>query len=109
MLDKEATTRMRNRPAFADLCPIGATIRPWKRLAVLCLVLCSLELGVSQSAHAQTVTTFDVPGARDTIPRGINPRGAIVGEYKDVIGGHGFVRAPNGTVTTFDVPAAART
>src|SRR5439155_5548059 len=105
MLDKEATTPMRNRPAFADLCIIG----PRKRLAVLCLVLCSLELGLSRSAQAQTITTFDVPGARATSPRSINPAGAITGLYSDIIGGHGFVRAPNGAFTTFDVPGAART
>src|SRR2546430_5409603 len=100
MLDKEVTTPMRNRPGFADLCMIG----PWKRLVVLCLVLCSLELGLSRSADAQTITTFDVPGARDTFPQGIDPRGVIVGTYSDVIGGHSFVRAPNGVLTTFDVP-----
>src|SRR5436853_5425568 len=96
---------MRNRLAFADLCTLG----PRKRLVVLCLVLCSLELGLSRSAHAQAITTFDVPGARDTVPQGINPRGVIAGSYSDVIGGHGFVRAPNGALTTFDVPDALRT
>src|SRR5439155_3995566 len=100
---------MRNRPAFADLCPVGATTGPWKRLVVLCLALCSLELGLSRSADAQTITTFDVPGARDTAPRSINAAGAITGSFSDMIGGHGFVRAPNGVLTTFDVPDAVRT
>src|SRR5438128_2286669 len=100
---------MRNRPAFADFRAIGATRRPWKRLVVLCLVLCSLELALSRSADAQTIITLDVPGARDTTPRGINPAGAITGFYEDIIGGHGFLRAPNGALTTFDVPAAVRT
>src|SRR5437899_3069863 len=95
---------MRNRPAFADLCTLG----PRKRLVVLCLTVCSVGLGLSRSAGAQTITTFDVPGARDTTPRSINPAGAITGSYSDVIGGHGFVRAPNGALTTFDVPVAVQ-
>src|SRR5947208_9506949 len=91
MLDKEVRP-MRNRPAVADLCAVGTTAGPWKRLVVLCLVLCSLELGLSRSAGAQTITTFDVPGARDTTPRSINPAGAITGSYSDRIGRHGIVR-----------------
>jgi hypothetical protein len=67
-------------------------------------------------------TTFDAPGAGTcnpplvppcyplpgTFPTGINPAGAIAGYYVDANGGtHGFLRAPKGTIATFDVPCAA--
>jgi len=60
-----------------------------------------------------TFITFDPPGgpARDMLPTGINPAGAITGTY--IVGSgypnilnHGFVRAPDGTITTFDAPGA---
>jgi predicted membrane protein len=61
------------------------------------------------------ITTFDVPGAgtggnQGTLPTGflgINPKGTITGGYVDANNvTHGFVRAPDGTITTFDVPGA---
>jgi hypothetical protein len=37
----------------------------------------------------------------------INPKGEISGRYVDTNGvSHGFLRAPDGTITTFDVPGA---
>jgi hypothetical protein len=62
-----------------------------------------------------TITTFDVPDAgtganQGTLPTGflgINPKGTITGGYVDANNvNHGFVRAPDGTITTFDVPDA---
>ena len=53
-------------------------------------------------AKAGTVTTFDVPGCTSTNPTAINPDGAITGYYSDVsFVTHGFLRAPDGTITTF--------
>ena len=61
------------------------------------------------------VTTFDAPGAGTGSGQGtftastggLNPAGAIVGGYLDASNvNHGFVRAPDGTFTTFDVPRA---
>ena len=58
-----------------------------------------------------TITTFDAPGAgtssgQGTIPYGtgiIDPAGAITGHYVDSSGVyHGFLRAPDGTITGFD-------
>ncbi len=58
-----------------------------------------------------SITTFDAPGAGTgpgqgtfiTFADGINPEGAIAGAYADAEGVfHGFVRAPDGTFTTFD-------
>jgi len=60
-----------------------------------------------------TITNFDAPDAgtgvgQGTFPWGdgmINPSGAITGWYTDSNNAsHGFVRAPDGTITEFDVP-----
>src|SRR5439155_14500922 len=64
-----------------------------------------------------TLTTFDAPGAgtttdsfQGTYPSSINQAGAICGAYLDESNVyHGFVRAPNGTLTTFDAPGAGTT
>jgi hypothetical protein len=53
------------------------------------------------------ITSFDVPGAgpAGTIPTSINARGEITGFYYDAgFLVHGFVRAADGTFTTFDGP-----
>jgi len=55
------------------------------------------------------IIIFDPPGAAPpgTFTHDINPAGAIVGLYFDaMLMGHGFLRAPDGTITTFDVPGA---
>jgi uncharacterized membrane protein len=60
------------------------------------------------------VTTFAVPGAAATVAAGINDHGQIAGTYLDApLGGglpppgtvHGFVRQPDGRITTIDLPA----
>jgi predicted membrane protein len=65
-----------------------------------------------------TVSTIDPPGSTDTIigqsvnnlaGPPINPAGAITGRYCNAAGCHGFLRAPDGTYTTFDVPAGDTT
>ncbi len=53
-----------------------------------------------------SITIFDPPGSNATFPRSINPGGEITGYYYDATGQHGFVRAANGTITTFDAPGA---
>jgi hypothetical protein len=62
-----------------------------------------------------TFATFDAPGAGTGPSQGtfvagvgaITPAGAIVGTYLDKDGvNHGFLRAPDGTFTTFDIPGA---
>src|SRR5215469_18649389 len=61
------------------------------------------------------ITTFDVPGAgtgpgQGTFTAevdGLNPAGAITGNYSDASSvNHGYVRARNGAITTFDAPGA---
>src|SRR5436309_1119905 len=84
----------------------------WRGSLALCLALCGLELGLSSIARAATFTTFDVPGAstgsgQGTLATSINPAGVITGYYLDASGAfHGFLRAPDGSVTTFDAPGA---
>lgn len=60
-----------------------------------------------------TFIVFDVPGVSPgvsnylgTAPQSINSRGEIAGIYEgaDLVG-HGFFRAPDGTITVFDNPA----
>jgi hypothetical protein len=70
-----------------------------------------------------TITTFDAPGAntvggicatstfwlvmQGTAAENINAAGTITGIYTDANGvGHVFLRAPDGTFTTFDAPGA---
>ncbi len=80
----------------------------------LCLVLCTLGLGLSVDAGEKktTITTFDAPRAgtaasQGTFPSGINPSGAITGFIRDTNSArHGFLRAPDGTFTIFDDPGA---
>lgn len=50
-------------------------------------------------------TTFDVPGARNTIGQGINNSGQVVGTYEDDVFIHGFL-LDGGTSTTLDRPGA---
>ncbi len=63
-------------------------------------------LGALDTAQATTFsfTTIDVPGAQSTVVTGINNAGAVVGSTSD---GVGFIRAANGTITTFLGPGGA--
>src|SRR2546426_161960 len=73
-----------------------------------------IALAISTTA-AQTITTFDAPGAGTGPGQGtfvvspliINPNGAIAGYYTDsAFVNHGFLRDQNGSFTTFDAPGA---
>lgn len=68
----------------------------------LCTFLCAF------SANAQRIITFDAPGAgQGTFGLGMTPSQVIEGFYVDGGGAsHGFLRMPNGSITTFDVPQA---
>src|SRR5260370_41456549 len=66
-------------------------------------------------APSGAIKTFDAPGAGTGSGQGtftastdgLNPAGAIAGYTLDASNVyHGFVRAPNGAITTFDVPGA---
>jgi hypothetical protein len=80
----------------------------------LCLALCTL--GFSTFAHAQTITTFEAPGAgsqsgQGTEAIGITPLGAVAGFYADSNNvAHSFLCvsgcASSHTFTTFEAPDA---
>jgi hypothetical protein len=75
----------------------------WKAVGVVVLI-CGWELsGANIAAKAEPITTFDPPGSTFTFPTGINQAGAITGYY--FTSGpfpRGFLRASDGTLTTFD-------
>jgi hypothetical protein len=55
-----------------------------------------------------TITTFNVSGAVATVARSINSAGVIAGNWGDANANHhGFVRAADGTITSFDAPDAS--
>lgn len=53
-------------------------------------------------------TDFMAPGSTQTSPWDVDPRGDIVGVYRNAAGFHGFVRTGSG-YTTLDVPGASAT
>jgi hypothetical protein len=69
---------------------------------------------LASGSDSTTFTVFDIPGAgtsplQGTVALSINAAGAITGTYADTNGVfHGFVRAPNGTITLVDAPDAGR-
>lgn len=83
----------------------------WTRIGTLSLIT---FLALSLQVFSQNIVTFEAPGAdtnpgdnNGTYPGGINNAGVITGSYqdkKDVF--HGFLRSPDGTFTTFQVPHA---
>jgi hypothetical protein len=73
------------------------SIRSWIRTCTLVLLPAITCLGQF------TFTPFDVPGAAQTYPAGVNNSGDIAGTFTDSTGNtHGFIRSANGTFTTFD-------
>src|SRR5262249_52622277 len=50
---------------------------------------------------------FDPPGSIQTTPEAINASSWVVGAYRDAGGAsHGFLRMPDGTITTVEPPGA---
>jgi len=69
-----------------------------------CVVAAALATAIP--TLAQETITYDVPGAVNGVfPNMVVPSGAITGGYLDANNfAHGFLRAPDGAITTFDVP-----
>ena len=81
--------------------------RKWFLLGMFLVGVLAPEIS---SVHAQTITSFDVPGSTSTSALSINPAGEITGFYQDSRGiAHGFVRDGRGTITSFDVPGSTST
>jgi len=65
---------------------------------------CGTAHGFSRSANGDA-TAIDPPDSEYTMVSGVNGKGALTGSY--YYGGyHGFMRSPDGTYKTFDVPGA---
>jgi predicted membrane protein len=90
----------------------------FSRQAIRCvlasaIVLASIVL-LKGLLQAQAFTPFDVPGAgtgknQGTLPVSINSAGMITGFYYDANGlAHGFVRASDSTITSFDAPTSVK-
>src|SRR5258708_32536111 len=73
------------------------------------LTLCASIFTLSAFARKVTIITFDPLGSVQTMPMSINAGGAITGSYLDGTTTHGFLRMPDGTITTFDGPGATGT
>src|SRR6478609_10058118 len=71
-----------------------------------------VAVAMSIPLSAQTITTFDAPGAgtgafQGTYATNINPSGTIIGFSGDANNvRHGFVRSRDGSFTIFDAPGA---
>ena len=71
-----------------------------------------VALAISIPLSAQTITTFDAPGAgtgpiQGTYALDIDPSGTIIGFSRDANDvRHGFIRSRHGSFTIFDAPGA---
>src|SRR5882724_9443236 len=71
-----------------------------------------IALAISIPLSAQTITTFDAPGAgtgpfQGTYATNIAPSGTIIGFSRDATDvRHGFIRSKDGSFTIFDAPGA---
>ena len=71
-----------------------------------------VALAISTSISAQTITTFDAPGAgtgplQGTYAINIGPSGTIIGFSRDANDvRHGFIRSKHGSFIIFDAPGA---
>jgi len=112
--------RRENQPMNKERKQFMKTCKPVFFTALT--LFAALAITVQTSAQNQTSTfdatakgkikTFDVKGAgkgsgQGTFPFMNNDKGAITGWYCDAAGYcHGFLRAPHGHITSFDVPGA---
>lgn len=72
-------------------------------------VLCALSCLVAGTGFAKAqYTSFDVPGASETYGWAINEAEVIGGYYTIGQTYHSFLRAPDGTITTFDPEGATQ-
>ena len=73
-------------------------------------LICSWIGAFALAAGAFGQTYVQIELGKFTFPQSINEKGEIAGTYNDFAGNrHGFVRDPNGTITTFDPPGSLGT
>jgi hypothetical protein len=73
-----------------------------------CTILWSIAISFGTAKAADTFVSFDVPGATSTRAIGINAEGAVVGDFVDSTGTHGYLLRA-GSFTKIDYPGAALT
>jgi hypothetical protein len=103
--------RMRKRFHF-DFTSCFRDVRTSTVWAVLCLAVCVFGVGISATAQWPPIIPINPPGVGTsaglgTQGPGINPQGAVTGFFSDsnnVM--HGFLRTPDGRITTFEAPGA---
>jgi hypothetical protein len=85
----------------------GLSSRIRESNAIFALALVFFGTGFCDPIQARIIK-FDPPGSTDTTPIAINASGWIIGTYLDSNGGapQSFLRIPDGTITTIDVPGA---
>jgi len=99
---------MEGRCSAATRVGQAQTVALRKGGLALCLVICTL--GLSMTAHAQTITLFNVQGAGTGAGQGtfglpIDSAGLIAGVFTDANNVyHGFLRYRDGGIVTFDAP-----
>src|SRR6478736_7700861 len=83
-----------------------------RKLQLVPAAIILLGLTISTKISAQTITTFDAPGAgtgpfQGTSALDIDPSGRTIGFFRDANSvRHGFSRSKDGTFTIFDAPGA---
>jgi hypothetical protein len=83
-----------------------------RKLQIAPAAIILVALAISTPTFAQSITTFDAPGAgtgplQGTYATNINPSGTIIGFMRDAADvRHGFVRSNTGAFTIFDAPGA---
>src|SRR5690242_19648627 len=74
-----------------------------------CMALCALTCVSTAAAKSNTVT-FAPPQSIGTLPQSINRNGTIVGYWYDGANhASSFIRTLDGTIATFELPAAKET
>ena len=98
-----ATNELKHRSHWGSVQTI---IRLFRRTDVF-LMLAVITFALPARSQAQPIVTFDIAGSVNIFGGGISPTGAITGGYFDlsVHKRFGFVRTPDGQITTFTAPA----
>ena len=92
-----------------------ATCAPLLLVFAVSLITSGFVLSANANERKTAIITFDLPGSgtsafQGTLDFAISPEGTIAGQYIDSgNASHGYVRARDGTITTFDVPGASQT
>src|SRR5205809_3376294 len=92
--------------------PLSVKIKTRLALQLVPAATILVALAISIPLSAQTITTFDAPGAgtsafQGTVATNINPSGTIIGFTRDANNVRpGFVRSQDGSFTIFDAPGA---